>query len=111
MSQVLLGWTNGTLGMTLGAICGLMMLYHAWRDSPWDVHDEYSYEEPSRFSLAVAAPALVLLGVLVTLLLGLGVVDKDVRPELGLAGDVLGVVLVPVTLWYVAHWSRRPRPS
>lgn len=111
MSQLVLGWPNGTLGMALGAIAGLLMMYQAWRDSPWDVHDEFSYQEPARFSLAVAAPSLVLLSVLVTLLLGLGVVDKDVRPELGTAGDLLGLLLIPVTVWYVFRWTRRPRPS
>ena len=88
-----------------------MIIYQALRDSPWDIHDELSYEEPARFSLVVAAPSLVLLGVLVALLLGLGVIDKDIRPEFGMAGDILGLVLVPVTIWYVFRWARRPRPN
>ena len=111
MSQFLLGWPNGTVGMLLGTIAGLLIIYQAVRDSPWDIHDEFSYEEPARFSLIVAAPSLVLLGVLVALLLGLGVIDKDIRPEFGMAGDILGLILVPVTIWYVFRWSRRPRPS
>jgi hypothetical protein len=111
VSQLLAGWPNGTVGMTLGAIAGLLMMYQGWRDAPWDIHDEYSYEEPSRFSLRVALPSLVLLSVLITFLLGLGVVDKDVRPEFGLAGDLLGLLLVPVTIWYVFRGARHPRPS
>ena len=111
MSELLLGWPNGTLGMILGTLAGLMIIYQAWRDSPWDVHDDYSYEEPSRFSLATAAPSVVLLGVLLTLLLGLSVLDRGIRREFGVAGDVLGVLLIPLTVWYVFRWSRRPRLS
>ena len=111
MTQVLLGWPNGTLGMLLGVLAGLLVIYQVLRDSPWDVHDDYSYEEPSRFSFGVAAPSLVLLGVMLTLLAGLAVLDKGIRWEIGMAGDVLGVLLIPVTLWYVFRWTRRPRPS
>ena len=111
MSQILLGWPNGTLGLLLGTLVGLLIIYQAWRDSPWDVHDEYSYAEPSHLTFATAVPSLVLLGVLLTLLLGLGVLDKEIRGEFAMLGDILGVLLVPLTIWYVFHWSRRPRPS
>ena len=108
--SALFGWPNGTVGMIIGTLAGLLICYQVWRDAPWDVHDEQAYQEPDHFSLAVAAPSLILLGVLATLVLGLGVLDRDIRPELGMSGDIVGLVLVPLSAYHFLRWARRPSP-
>jgi hypothetical protein len=109
MSEMLLGWPNGTLGMLFGLIAGLLIVGQAWRDKPWDVHDERSYDEPARWTPAVAAPSVALIGVLLTLVLGLGALDKGIQPTFAIAGDVLGLILLPLTLWHIWHLSQRTR--
>jgi hypothetical protein len=96
VSELLLGWPNGTLGLLLGAMTGLLILLRTLRDSPWDLHGERSYREPERLTLGVVGPSLLLLGVLVTLLLGLGALDKTIWPPFAFAGDILGLVILPL---------------
>ena len=96
MSELILGWPNGTLGLLLGALTALMILLRARRDSPWDLHSEHAYREPDRVTLGVIGPSLLLLGVLVTLLLGLGALDRTIWPPFAFAGDILGLVILPL---------------
>lgn len=96
MSELLLGWPNGSLGLVLGALTGLLLLLRTVRDSPWDLHGEHSYREPERVTLGVVGPSLLLLGVLLTLLLGLGALDKTIWPPFAFAGDLLGLALLPL---------------
>ena len=47
-------------------------------------------------TLGVVGPSLLLLGVLLTLLLGLGALDKTIWPPFAFAGDLLGLALLPL---------------
>ena len=97
------GWPNGVVGMATGSLAGLLVLLHAIRQAPWDIHDERSYAEPKKLTIGVVAPPLVLFSALLTLMLGLGAVDRSIGPELGMAGDILGLIALPFGL---AHFCR-----
>ena len=107
MSSLLLGWPNGVLGMLLGTLAGLLIILQAWRDAPWDIHDEQSYSEPP-LSLRTLAPSLVLFVSLLTLLFGIGALDKGVWPPLAIAGDILGLIALPVSAYCVFTRPKRP---
>jgi hypothetical protein len=109
MSELLLGWPNGTLGMLLGFISGLLIIGQAWRDKPWDIHDSHSYEEPARWTPVVAVPTVALLGVLMTIVFGLGALDRDIDTRWAMVGDYLGLVLLPLTVWNVWYQSQQAR--
>jgi hypothetical protein len=109
MSEMMLGWPNGVLGMLFGSLAGLLIVWQAWRTSPWDIHDENSYLEPARLSLGVMAPSVILFATLLTLMLGVGALDENVWPQFAIAGDILGLVLLPFTIYYVFGRRRDPR--
>jgi hypothetical protein len=87
--------------MVLGVCAGLLVIAQAWRDQPWDIHDENSYGEPAGIRLPVLLPSLVLFSALLTLLLGLGALDKGIWPPFAIAGDILGLVTLPFSALYV----------
>jgi hypothetical protein len=101
VSELLLGWPNGVLGMLLGTLAGLLIIWQAWRDSAWDIHDEHSYSEPSRLTIGYMAPSLVLFGVLLTLMLGVGALDRGIWPPFAITGDILGLILLPFAAYHV----------
>jgi hypothetical protein len=96
MSELLLGWPNGSLGLLLAALAGVIYLIHAWRMTPWDVHDEMSYREPKKLSLNAVAPSLILFGLLVAMIAGIGALDRGIWPPLAIFGDLLGLALLPI---------------
>ena len=91
----------GLLGLITGLISGALMGARLLRDQPWDVHDERSYAEPTRITLGAIAPSLIFLLTLVTLILGLAAIDRDVNTIFGLAGDGLGLVDLLLTVVYL----------
>lgn len=93
--------TSGVLGMVLGSLAGLLIVLQAWRNSPWDIHDENSYREPARVTLAVATPSIVMFLALATLLLGIGALDRNVAPHFAIAGDLLGFVALGFALTHL----------
>lgn len=105
MSELLLGWPNGVLGMLLGVVAGLLIIGRALRDAPWDVHDERSYSEPERLTATVLTPPLVLFASLLTLLLGVGALDKGVWPPFAIASDIIGLIALPFAIMHVARRS------
>jgi hypothetical protein len=108
MSEVLLGWPNGVLGMVFGTLAGLLLGYRTWRESPWDLHDEHGYREPAKISFAVIAPSLTLLLTLLALMLGVGALDKGIWPPYALTGDFLGLLALVIA---VTHLVRRVDPE
>ena len=99
MFESVLGWPNGVVGFFLGVITGLLMIVRAWRASAWDIHEEKSwYSEPARVTVGVVAPAAIMYAVLVTLLLGVAVLDRGVWPPFAMAADVLGMLILPLAL-------------
>jgi hypothetical protein len=96
-----LGLENGVVGMLAGAVAGLLIMLQAWKTQPWDIHDEKSYAEPKRITLGAVTPSLVMLGALLTLLLGLGALDQGIDPKFAISGDILGVLLLPWSAIYV----------
>jgi hypothetical protein len=106
LSELLLGWPNGVLGMLFGTLAGLLIIWQTWRSSPWDIHDEDSYKEPSRLTIGVMAPSLVLFGVLLTLMLGVGALDRTIWPPFAIAGDILGLIILPFAAHHVFFRKR-----
>jgi hypothetical protein len=101
------GAPNGLLGMLCGLAAGALLILRTWRRAPWDVHDENSYREPPRLTLGTVAPTLILFVTLITLLLGTAVLDKDgVAPPLIIAGDLLGLMVLPFTIVYLIRGFR-----
>ena len=96
-----LGLSNGVIGMITGMLAGLLILLQAWKTQPWDIHDEKSYAEPKRITLGAVTPSLVVLASLLTLLLGLGALDKGITPIYAIIGDFVGVIILPWSALYV----------
>ena len=78
-----------------------MMGARLFRDQPWDVHNENSYSEPTRLTPGALAPSVIFFLALVTTVLGLAAVDRDVNANLGIAGDGLGVLDLALTIIYL----------
>ena len=107
MIEPVLGWPNGVLGLILGIVAGTLMIVQAWRTSAWDIHEERSwYTESPRVTLGVVAPALILFSVLLTLLLGVAVLDRGIWPPFAIAADVLGLMLLPLAVAQVLKSAR-----
>lgn len=107
MGLVFEGAPNGLLGMLFGLAAGALIILHVWRRAPWDIHDENSYREPTRLTLGAVAPTLILFVTLITLLLGTAVLDQDgVATPLVIAGDVLGLMVLPFTIVYLMRGFR-----
>src|SRR5687767_10156817 len=107
MGLVFDGAPNGLLGMLCGLAAGALLILRTWQQAPWDVHDENSYREPSRLTLGTVAPTLILFVTLITLLLGTAVLDKErVATPLIIAGDLLGLIVLPFTIVYLVRGFR-----
>jgi hypothetical protein len=107
MSELLLGWPNGVLGMIFASLGGILVMYALWRRSPWDTHDENSYPEPKRLTFDVLAPDIVRFGALIALMLGVGALDKHVWPVFALVGDFLGLAVLGLAIYYLLIGSRK----
>lgn len=106
MSEMLLGWPNGVLGMIFASLAGLMIGYRTWRESPWDLHDEHGYREPARISFSVIAPSLTLLLTLSALMLGVGALDRTIWPPYALTGDFLGLLALVVATVHILRGAK-----
>ena len=106
MSDMLLGWPNGVLGMVFGSLAGLVLGYRTWRDSPWDLHDEHGYREPAKITFAVVAPPLTLLLTLLALMLGVGALDASIWPPFALIGDFLGLLALVIAVTHVLRGAK-----
>src|SRR5215212_1594438 len=106
MSDMLLGWPNGVLGMVFGSLAGLMLGYRTWRESPWDLHDEHGYREPAKITFSVVAPSLTLLLTLLALMLGVGALDASIWPPYALTGDFLGLLALVIAATHVLRGAK-----
>ena len=102
MGMLIPGWTSGVLGMVLGSLAALLVIVRAMKRSPWDIHDENSYQEHQGFSLDAVAAPLILFSALLTLLLGLGAIDENIWPPFAVAGDLLGLAMLLFAIYRVA---------
>jgi hypothetical protein len=103
----ILNWPGGLVGMLTGLAAGTLLIVSAWRRAPWDIHDENSYSEQTRLTFGTVAPTAILFASLITLLLGTAVLDKDgVAAPVAVAGDVLGLLLLPFTVFYLLRSAR-----
>ena len=98
---MIFGLTPGLLGLLSGLVSGAMMGARLLRDQPWDVHDENSYAEPTKLSIGALAPTVIFFVTLLTTVLGLAAIDRDVNPGFGLAGDGLGIINLLLTVAYL----------
>jgi hypothetical protein len=96
-----IGITPGLFGLLMGTAAGTLLCAKFWRTKPWDIHDENSYSEPARLSVGVLAPSIIFFLTLVTMMLGLGAIDRDIDIRFGLAGDALGLANLAFTLFYL----------
>ena len=103
MGLLIPGWTSGVLGMVLGTLAALLVIVQAMKRSPWDIHDEDSYQEHQGFSFDAIAAPLVLFTALLTLLLGLGALDETIWPPFAVIGDALGVLVLLFSAFRVAR--------
>jgi hypothetical protein len=95
MSQILLGWPNGTVGMALAMLAGIILMIHAFRTTPWDIHDETTYQDSGKFTISSIVPSLILFAILISLVAGVGALDKGIWPPIAIVGDILGTLSVP----------------
>jgi hypothetical protein len=102
MGLLIPGWTSGVLGMVLGALAALLIIVRTMKRSPWDIHDENSYQEHQGFSLDAVAAPLILFAALLTLLLGLGAIDQNIWPPFAVMGDVLGLLMLLFAIYRIA---------
>lgn len=109
MGLLIPGLISGVLGMVLGIVAALLVITQAMKRSPWDIHDEDSYQEHQGFSFDAIAAPLVLFTALLTLLLGLGALDETIWPPFAVVGDVLGVVVLLFSVFLVARNRARAR--
>jgi hypothetical protein len=96
------GWTSGVLGMALGGLAALLIIVKTMKRSPWDIHDENSYQEHEGFTLNAVASPLILFTALLTLLVGLGAIDQNIWPPLAVIGDLLGLLMLVFAVYWVA---------
>src|SRR6266581_2350582 len=97
MGLIIEGWTSGILGIAMAVLTVALLGLRVRRRSPWDIHDEESYKEHQGLSLDATGPPVVLFLVLVTLMLGVGALDKGIPMQYAVVGDAIGLVLLVFT--------------
>jgi hypothetical protein len=93
--------------MLFASLGGLLVMYSLWRRSPWDIHDENSYPEPTRLNFEILLPDLIRFGTLIALMLGVGALDQHVWPVFALVGDFLGLLVLALSVYYLLVGARR----